>query len=79
MKITYDKSADAMYIYLNPKRKIAKTMPLSESLLLDVDKKGNAVGLEILFVSSGKDVKNLNKNLKSGVPIELLSGWSVPV
>jgi uncharacterized protein YuzE len=50
MKITYDKMADALYIYLR-KGKVAKTKKVTSRLLIDVDKKGNVLGIEILDVS----------------------------
>jgi uncharacterized protein YuzE len=50
MKITYDKMADALYIYLR-RGKVAKTKKVTSRLLIDVDKKGNVLGIEILEVS----------------------------
>ena len=51
MKITYDKIADAMYIYLN-KAKVFKTVSITDRLLIDLDKKGKILGIEILDASS---------------------------
>jgi uncharacterized protein YuzE len=50
MKITYDKIADALYIYLR-KGKVAKTKKVTSRFLIDVDKRGNVLGIEILDVS----------------------------
>jgi uncharacterized protein YuzE len=50
MKITYDKMADALYIYLR-KGRVAKTKKVTSRLLIDVDKKGNVLGIEMLEVS----------------------------
>jgi len=50
MKISYDKMADALYIYLR-KGKVAKTIKVTSRLLIDVDKKGNVLGIEMLDVS----------------------------
>ena len=50
MKISYDKVADALYIYLR-KGKVAKTKKVTSRLLIDVDKRGNVLGIEILDVS----------------------------
>jgi len=47
MHIKYDKEAQATYITLR-KGVIAKTIKLMDSLLVDVDKKNNLVGIEIL-------------------------------
>ena len=38
MKITYDKIADAAYMVLR-KGKVAKTVEMSESVIIDLDKK----------------------------------------
>jgi len=50
MKISYDKMADALYIYLR-KGKVAKTKKVTSRLLIDVDRKGNVLGIEMLDVS----------------------------
>jgi len=50
MKISYDKIADALYIYLR-KGKVAKTKKVTTRLLIDLDKKGNVLGVEMLDVS----------------------------
>lgn len=50
MKIKYDKTVDALYISFN-KSKVQKTIERGERFLVDVDKKGNAVGIEILNYS----------------------------
>lgn len=51
MGIQYDKIADAMYVYLK-KGKIFKTVKMKDRLIVDVDKEGKIIGLEILGVSS---------------------------
>ncbi|MEK7134302.1 MAG: DUF2283 domain-containing protein [Patescibacteria group bacterium] len=68
MKITYDKVADAMYIYLN-KAKVAKTIKLKGRLLADVDKKGRVIGIEVLNVSSQIPLKQIASSVKTGVPV----------
>lgn len=50
MKITYDKFADAKYVYVK-KGKIAYTKEQQEDLLFDYDKDGNILGIEILNAS----------------------------
>jgi uncharacterized protein YuzE len=49
MKMHYDPDADAMYIEL-VKSEVEKTKKIDENTLLDYDKKGNVIGVEILFV-----------------------------
>lgn len=74
MKIQYDKIADAMYVCLGVKKKVVKTIEVNDRLLVDMDKSGHIVGIEILDASSGKGIQNLAKSVKSGVPVELISG-----
>lgn len=75
MKITFDPLADAMYIELK-KGEVKKTEVLdSYETMLDVDKNGNILGIEMLSVSR-RFSQNFIKNLKSGkiseAPIKLL-------
>ena len=49
MKITYDPDADAMYIRLK-EGKVNKTKEVDKNTILDYDKDGNVIGIEILFV-----------------------------
>ena len=67
MKITFDKEADAAYIYLKDisPGEVVKTISLNESVNIDLDSEGKAIGIEILEAS-----KNLPPSaLKSAVCI----------
>jgi uncharacterized protein YuzE len=55
MKIKYDKEIDALYILLN-KGKVQKTLE-KDGFLIDVDKKGHPVGIEILNYSKVSPTK----------------------
>lgn len=59
MKIEYDKEADALYLELS-KNKIYKTREESDNFLVDVDKKGNVVEIEILNASKITPLKKLS-------------------
>jgi len=50
MKIRYDKQVDAMYIKL-AKGKYDSTRKISDVILVDEDKKGKVLGIEILDAS----------------------------
>ncbi len=67
MKITYDKEADAAYIYfkeLSPEE-VSQTISLNDSVNIDLDKDGKTLGIEILDAT-----KNLPANaLKSAILI----------
>ncbi len=49
MKTTYDPEADAMYIYIK-EEDVEKTKPIDKNIILDFNKKGEVVGIEILWV-----------------------------
>jgi len=49
MKITYDHTADALYIKLTEKL-IITTQPINDSVLIDLDEDDQLVGIEILDV-----------------------------
>jgi uncharacterized protein YuzE len=53
MKITYSKEGDALYVQFNNK-KIFKTKEIGDDFLIDVDKKGTLVGIEVLDYSTQK-------------------------
>ena len=50
MKITYDSDADAMYIYLDEKTEVDRSKEISKDMIVDYDKRGNIIGVELLFV-----------------------------
>lgn len=68
MKATYDKEADAMYIRVQ-KGKVHKTLHVSDAVLVDVDKKGQALGVELLFVSSHMPRKSIAQTIRGGIPV----------
>ncbi|MBI2655201.1 DUF2283 domain-containing protein [Candidatus Woesearchaeota archaeon] len=49
MKIKYDSDADAMYLTLK-RDKAASTKEIDENTILDFDKNGEVIRVEILFV-----------------------------
>ena len=64
MKAEYDTIANALYLTIK-KGRVAKTIKMHDRLLVDVDKKGDLVGIEILDArsqlgSSGKKPLTLN-------------------
>ncbi len=62
MKFHYDKSADALYIRLNSKRYV-ESDEVSPGLILDYDKSGNIIGIEVLEASK-KIPKQFRSELK---------------
>ncbi len=57
MKITYDKTVDALNVTLRA-GVVAKTLEISEEILLDVDKNGKPLYLEIIGASEKIGKKN---------------------
>ena len=50
MKIRYDKDADAMYIKFR-EEKVDHTKEIDENTIADFNKKGQVIGVEVLFVN----------------------------
>lgn len=67
MKITYDKEADAMYVKLT-QEKFSKVKVVNRNTILNLDKHGNVIGIELLFVS-----KHLPKDFMANVSVENFS------
>ncbi len=75
MKVRYDKTADAMYIRLRA-GKIKGTVKVNDRLMIDVDTKGNTVGVELLDASlqlTAKGVRGLEHDVALGIPVEIIS------
>ncbi len=66
MKITYDKDADAMYIKLL-EGEFASNKVIDSDTILDLNKEGNILGIEILEVS-----KRMGKGFLSNIHFENL-------
>ena len=64
MKIEYDKTARALYITVR-KGKVKRTIKLKDSLLVDLDKGGEVLGIEMLE--------------PAGVFGKAKGGWQIPV
>jgi uncharacterized protein YuzE len=56
--IEFDSKVNAMYIRLK-KGKVDKSEPLADNVIMDVDKKGKAIGIEILLPEKEARVKEL--------------------
>lgn len=58
MRIHYSHEADALYIRLKESN-IVNTDEITEDIIMDYDKDGNVVGIEILSASDKADTKQL--------------------
>ncbi len=54
----YDKTADAVYVYLTD-AEVAKTRMLDDYRNIDLDAAGGVVGVEFLGVSGGIDLRDI--------------------
>ena len=59
MNIKYDQSSDAVYIRLK-ESKYCESDEISNNIILDFDKKGNVIGIEILDASNYLDINELS-------------------
>ena len=66
MEITFDKNADALYIEFFSGN-FASNKKMDDSTILDLDEKGNILGIELLDVS-----KRIPKNFLSEVNVKNL-------
>ena len=61
VRVEYDEKADAMYVWVR-RGKYDVSEELAENVILDLDKKGRIIGIEVLDAS-----KNLGKELVSRI------------
>ena len=66
MKITFDKQADAVYIEFSD-GKFASNKAIDDDTIIDLDKEGNILGIELLSVS-----KRIPKDFLSDVSVKNL-------
>ena len=66
MKITFDKEADAVYIELN-RGEFSSNKKIDDDTIIDLDEKGNILGIELLNVS-----KRISKDFLSNISAENL-------
>ena len=59
MKITYDEEADALYLTLR-ETEYYESDEVKEGLIIDYDREGNPIGVEILRASAYLDQKDLS-------------------
>ena len=76
MKFNYDTIADAAYLNVN-EGKVEKTVEMKNGVVVDLGKKGNIVGIEILNFSSQQDITEFQKLAKKGMPVNITSGTPI--
>jgi uncharacterized protein YuzE len=78
MKFNYDTVADAVYLKVK-EGKVNKTIKMEDRLLVDVNKKGDIIGIEMLEFSLQQSVQNFMASVKSGVPVEITTATPASV
>ena len=69
MKITYDKIADAAYMTLR-KGRVSKTVEMSDNVIVDFDRRGNLLGIEMLSASKQFPRGSIAKKSNFNIPIK---------
>ncbi len=59
MLVTYDSSVDALYIYVEKDRAVARTVTVDDGRNVDLDENDRVVGIEVLSASAGFEVQDL--------------------
>lgn len=74
MKFSYDKKTDALYLRFNEKP-VFESDQISDNLILDYDKAGRIIALEILNASKkmAKDIKSKFLKSRVSIPLEFVS------
>ncbi len=75
MNINYDSVADVIYFKVKDMRP-AKSMRVNDCLIVDFSSAGDIVGMELLNASSEQGVE-LQKNIKDGVPVNIISATPI--
>lgn len=75
MKVNFDKIADALYFSLQ-EGEVKKTIEMSDRLVVDVNKDGHVLGIEVLDVTNQlkpHGLKDFERNLLKGIPGEIIN------
>lgn len=57
MNISYDSETDVLYIRLKDKSKFSKSKKINDNTIIDIDKNGEFLGIEVLFASDRYDIQ----------------------
>jgi uncharacterized protein YuzE len=72
MKMTYDKKANAAYIYFREKGKSRKTIPVNDDIIVDFGSRGDVMGVEVLNARSHISRNDLRKAVLHKVDIPMV-------
>jgi uncharacterized protein YuzE len=59
MLVTYDSSADVLYIYVHRDTEVARSVLVDPERIVDLDESNQVVGIEILAPSAGFELEDI--------------------
>ena len=71
--ITYSETVDALYVKLQDKAEIKKTVPYDDSRIVDFAADGSVVGVEFLAARAGIDLTGIPERERLEAPIRSLN------
>lgn len=71
MKIEYSKEADAIYVYFKEEY-VARSNEVEDGVVLDFDKDGQIIGIEVLDVSQRFSLSDIANVSIENLPVEAL-------
>jgi uncharacterized protein YuzE len=69
MKIEYSKEADAIYVYFKEEY-VAKSKEIEDGVVIDFDKDGQIIGIEVLDVSQRFSLSDIVNVSIENIPLE---------
>lgn len=69
MKIEYSKEADAIYVYFREEY-VAKSKEIEDGVVIDFDKNGQIIGIEVLDVSQRFSLSDIVNVSIENLPVE---------
>lgn len=69
MKIEYSKEEDAIYVYFKEEY-VAKSKEIEDGVVIDFDKNGQIIGIEVLDVSQRFSLADIANVSIENIPIE---------
>jgi len=69
MKIEYSKEADAIYVYFKEEY-VAKSKEIEDGVVIDFDKNGQIIGIEVLDVSQRFSLSDIVNVSIENLPVE---------
>lgn len=59
MLVTYDSSADALYVYVRRDARVARSVLVDDARVVDLDESDNVVGIEVISPSARFELEDI--------------------